>query len=470
MDVVAVFDSDRRFVSVNEAACRFYGHPREEMIGRRLDDFIGAERAEADWKDFLTPERIAQGMLENVWDGEQDGRRLALEVRATPEFVPGRHLFVLRDITERRVLEDQLRQAQKMEAVGQLAGGIAHDFNNLLTVIAGYGEIARRRIGAGPGANELGEIQRAAERAGRAHAPAARVRPPAGARAGAARRQRGRRGPGADALAADRRDDRDRDAGRRRAAARARRPRAARAGRDQPRDQRARRDARRRDAGDRDAARPATTCGWPSPTPAPGSSPACSSASSSRSTRPRTSGSGPGLGLATVHGIVTQSGGRVDVSSDPGLGSTFTVLLPAADGAPTRAGRAGDAPRLGGDETLLLCEDEDGVRKLLELVLTRRRLHRAERRAGRSEALALAAAPRRDRRAGDRHRDAGHVGPRARRPARRRCACCSSPATRPRPPAGCRPAARSWRSRSTTARCWPRSATCSTSPRHRISR
>ena len=94
-------------------------------------------------------------MLENVWDGEQDGRRLVLEVRATPEFLPDRHLFVLRDITERRVLEDQLRQAQKMEAVGQLAGGIAHDFNNLLTVIAGYGEIARRRIGAGPGASEL---------------------------------------------------------------------------------------------------------------------------------------------------------------------------------------------------------------------------------------------------------------------------------------------------------------------------
>ena len=151
MDVVAVFDSERRFVFVNEAACRFYERPREQIVGARLDDFIGTERAEADWAGFLTPERIAQGMLENVWDGEQDGRRMALEVRATPEYLPGLHLFVLRDITERRMLEDQLRQSQKMEAVGQLAGGIAHDFNNLLTVIAGYGEIARRRIGAGPG-------------------------------------------------------------------------------------------------------------------------------------------------------------------------------------------------------------------------------------------------------------------------------------------------------------------------------
>src|SRR3954463_1174373 len=166
MDVVAVFDSERRFVSVNAAACQFYGRTREALIGARLDDFIGRERAEADWDSFLDPERIAQGMVEDVWDGVQDGRRHVLEVRARPEFLPDRHLFVLRDITERRVLEDQLRQAQKMEAIGQLAGGIAHDFNNLLTVIAGYGEIARRRIGPGLGSGELEEIARAAERAG----------------------------------------------------------------------------------------------------------------------------------------------------------------------------------------------------------------------------------------------------------------------------------------------------------------
>ena len=187
MDVIAVFDSERRFLSVNDAACRFYGRTREQMIGMRLDDLIGTERAEADWAGFLTDERIAQGMLESVWDGEQDGRRRVLEVRSRPEFLPGRHLFVLRDVTERRVLEDQLRQSQKMEAIGQLAGGVAHDFNNLLTVIGGYSEIARRRIGAGPGA-ERARRGRTGGRARRAaHAPVARVLPPAGARARHAR-------------------------------------------------------------------------------------------------------------------------------------------------------------------------------------------------------------------------------------------------------------------------------------------
>jgi CheY-like chemotaxis protein len=83
-------------------------------------------------------------------------------------------------------------------------------------------------------------------------------------------------------------------------------------------------------------------------------------------------GQGTGLGLATVHGIVTQSGGRVHVYSEPDLGTSFKVFLPAtgeraeAGGDDDRAGAA----MLGGTETVLLCEDEDGVRHLVEHVLT----------------------------------------------------------------------------------------------------
>jgi CheY-like chemotaxis protein len=81
-------------------------------------------------------------------------------------------------------------------------------------------------------------------------------------------------------------------------------------------------------------------------------------------------GRGTGLGLATVHGIVTQSGGHVRVYSEPGLGAAFKVYLPTSTqaAAPIEA-PATDAPA--GTETVLLCEDEDSVRRLMERILTR---------------------------------------------------------------------------------------------------
>ena len=73
----------------------------------------------------------------------------------------------VQDVTERRLLEDQLRQSQKMEAIGRLAGGIAHDLNNALTAIAGYAELALGEVPADhPARADVEEIRRAAERAG----------------------------------------------------------------------------------------------------------------------------------------------------------------------------------------------------------------------------------------------------------------------------------------------------------------
>ena len=78
-----------------------------------------------------------------------------------------RMVGTVQDITDRRQLEDQLRQAQKMEAIGRLAGGIAHDLNNALTAIAGYAELALAEVAAGhPARTDIEEIRRATERAG----------------------------------------------------------------------------------------------------------------------------------------------------------------------------------------------------------------------------------------------------------------------------------------------------------------
>jgi two-component system, cell cycle sensor histidine kinase and response regulator CckA len=374
MDVVAVFDSQRRFVSVNAAACRFYGRTREELLGARLDDFIGTERAEADWDGFLEPERVAQGMLENVWDGEQDGRRMVLEVRATPEFLPGRHLFVVRDITEQRVLEERLREAEKMEAVGQLAGGIAHDFNNLLTVIGGYGELARERIGAdGPGAAELAEMTAAAARAGEltrqllAFARRQRLEPVLLDVNAVAGGQLGRLGslldervrlewrPGAalPPVLADRAQ-----------LERVLADLVANAGDAMP------------DGGVLTIATAADADGS-------GGHVRLSVGDTGTGIAPeaiervfepffttKPVGVGSGLGLATVHGIVSQSGGTVEVRSAVGVGSTFTVVLPAAERVAGEApGAAGPADVAASGETLLVCEDEPGVRALVEVML-----------------------------------------------------------------------------------------------------
>jgi two-component system, cell cycle sensor histidine kinase and response regulator CckA len=370
MDKIVVLDSDRRFLWANDAACQFYGRAREQLVGSRLDDLIGRERAEADWEGFLTPERIAKGMQEYVWDGEQDGARLVMEVRSQPEFLPGKHLFVLRDITERRRIEEQLRQSQKMEAIGQLAGGVAHDFNNLLTVIGGYTEIARRNIGAGPGGTELAEVERATERAAQLtrqllafsrqqmlDSSALDLGEVATALVPMLRRLIGEdieiamlAAPGLPAVLADR---------------------------SQLEQVILNLSVNARDAmpsggtltietrvvGDRVALIVTDTgVGMSAETLEHVFEPFFTT---------KAVGAGTGLGLATVHGIVTQSGGEIHVYSEPDLGTSFKVYLPITGATPEQAEHdAPDGDRLRGTETVLLCEDEEGVRHLVEHVLT----------------------------------------------------------------------------------------------------
>ncbi|HEX4930145.1 MAG TPA: ATP-binding protein, partial [Gaiellaceae bacterium] len=143
---------------------RLFGLPGDELAGKRFSDFtepdVGIDAPLADLLDL--------GELEGEWTVVRpDGERRVTEYSLRANLAPGLHLAVLRDRTDAHGLEEQLRQAQKLEAVGQLAGGIAHDFNNLLTAIAGYSDLALDQLDSGgPGARtSVEEIRRASDRA-----------------------------------------------------------------------------------------------------------------------------------------------------------------------------------------------------------------------------------------------------------------------------------------------------------------
>ena len=140
-------------------------------------------------------------------------------------------------------------------------------------------------------------------------------------------------------------------------------------------------------------------------------------------------GRGTGLGLATVYGIVRQSGGQIQVASRPGEGSTFTVYLPRARSRPAeRLGTAvaAEAPVPGGSETVLVVEDEEAVRHLVCRVL-RAKGYRVLEAAHAEAALVLAGCDERaDRPAADRHR---HARDRAARAGRASC-IAAAPALR----------------------------------------
>jgi two-component system, cell cycle sensor histidine kinase and response regulator CckA len=160
--------AEGRYMDVNESFLRITGHRREEVIGRTSLELEF-------WKKPEDRARLVEKLWENnsVRDLEITYRtrsgeeRIALDSAEVIE-IAGQEciIAILRDITEQKFLEKQLRQTQKMEAVGQLSGGIAHDFNNLLGVIIGYSEILEQRLPQDhPLRKECGQIKKAGQSA-----------------------------------------------------------------------------------------------------------------------------------------------------------------------------------------------------------------------------------------------------------------------------------------------------------------
>jgi PAS domain S-box-containing protein len=381
-----VIHQDWRVRYANPASARLFGYdsPRD-LIGREWESLVAPEAREALLARGVACLRGERLPPQPTWQGlRQDGTRLWVE--STENLIPweGRSAVAhfLNDVTERHRVEEHALQAQKMEAVGQLAGGVAHDFNNLLTVINGYAELLQRQCRPDDPARRLAQgIIEAGERATgltrqllafsrkqvlepRVLDLNALVRDAAGMLGrliGEHIELRTDLEPGVDRVRADpgqleqvimnlvvnARDAMP--AGGRITIATANVELAGplTGGR-----------------GGRFVALAVndTGCGMTEEVKARIFEPFFTT---------KGPGRGTGLGLATVYAIVRANHGHIEVESTPGRGTRFRICLPptaeaAADHWPPRAALA-QAPR--GTETVLLVEDDDGVRLVSRHVL-----------------------------------------------------------------------------------------------------
>ncbi len=386
-DLIFYKDPGGAYLGCNPSFEAYVGRAEAELVGRTDLDLFAPEvgsfyrQKDRDVLDGLEPRRNEE------WLDYPDGHRALVEVLKTPFFTPDGRLLGLigisRDITERQRLEEQLRQAQKMEAIGRLAGGVAHDFNNLLTVINGYSELLLGLLGAREAAHGLVEqVKKAGDRAAVLTRQLLAF----------SRRQvltprvlhlnsivtdmesMLRRLIGEDIELVTRLDP-------------ALRP--VKADHGQIEQILMNLAVNARDAMPRGGRLTITTANYQVASAADRAdlAPGHYAVVSVRDTgcgidaetrkhlfepffTTKGVGKGTGLGLAMVHGIVQQSGGAIDVESEPDTGTAFHIYLPESqDEAATAPGPAAAARAPARPETVLVVEDEPQVRTLLRALL-----------------------------------------------------------------------------------------------------
>jgi len=150
-DAIITVDSDGIIISWNVGATNIFGFNEKEMIGHSIGQIVpdkDAGNIDDFFSKYIQSDNAGPNRMMEFSGLRKDGKEIPTEISVTGWETKEGYFYtgIIRDISRRKQLENQFRQAQKMEAVGQLAGGIAHDFNNILTGIIGFAELAANSI------------------------------------------------------------------------------------------------------------------------------------------------------------------------------------------------------------------------------------------------------------------------------------------------------------------------------------
>jgi PAS domain S-box-containing protein len=143
-EAILVFDDGLRYIDANAAACQLLHRTKEEVVGKRVGDFSSEDGAR-----LALRVREASGMTpveESLTVILPDGGVRFIEVVTRPNVLPGVHASFSRDVTERKRLQYELEHHNRLEAIGKVAGGVAHDFNNMLTAIMSYTDLQLQQL------------------------------------------------------------------------------------------------------------------------------------------------------------------------------------------------------------------------------------------------------------------------------------------------------------------------------------